>query len=307
VYGLTGPNGSGKTTTLQILAGLRRPTGGEVRLGVPAGAVAYCPDVAEFEPWLTALEVVSAATGLLGQRRDRAELLDVLSRLGLADAADRRVGGFSRGMLSRLGLAAGLAGQPALLLADEPTAAVDPAGQAEILGLLASLPPACTVVFSSHNLAAVEQICDRVGVLTQGRLAYQGSMAGLLAGARRRWRVAVRPPAPRLRATLASAGWVTSVAEPAPGDFTVEVSDTLAAEAGLADLLAMAGARIIEVSQPRPSLEDAFLGLTATPAAAASLSTASGTGLPGPQLPGHPARERAGQRPGAHGSQGRDR
>jgi ABC-2 type transport system ATP-binding protein len=263
VYGLVGPNGSGKTTTLDILGGLRRPTAGDIQLGVSPDAVAYCPDVAEFEPWLTALEVLDAASGLLGRPKTRAQLEAMLTRVGLADVAGRRVGGFSRGMLSRLGLAAGLVGDPALILADEPVAAVDPAGRAEVLDLIVGLAAAATVVFSSHNLADVEQVCDRVGILAEGRLVYQGAIAELLAGTRRVWRVLIRPPADRLRDALAAAPWVTSVSERRPGHLTLEVSDPQAAELQLPRILAASAVCLIEAAQERATLEDVFLSLTA--------------------------------------------
>ncbi|WP_276940746.1 ATP-binding cassette domain-containing protein [Ferrimicrobium acidiphilum] len=93
LYGLVGPNGSGKTTLIEILAGLRRASGGEVDLGVGEGEVAYCPDVAEFEPWLTAAEVLEAALGLIDRRRPRGDLDVLLERVGLAKVAQRRVGG----------------------------------------------------------------------------------------------------------------------------------------------------------------------------------------------------------------------
>src|SRR5262249_9336882 len=147
----------------------RRPTAGTVELGVPLGSVAYCPDAAEFEPWLTAAEVLDLASRLVGKPRPPAAIADVLGNVGLSDVAARRVGGFSRGMRSRLGLAAGLIGEPELLIADEPAAALDPAGRCEIIDLIAKLSGSVTVIVSSHDLADVERICDRIGVLASGR------------------------------------------------------------------------------------------------------------------------------------------
>ena len=212
------------------------------------------------------------ASGLLGKPTTRTSLQDMLARVGLADVAGRRVGGFSRGMLARLGLAAGLAGDPALILADEPAAAVDPAGRAEVLDLIAGLAPAATVVFSSHNLADVEQVCDRVGILAEGRLVYQGAIADLLAGTRRTWRIVVRPPADRLRDALAAAPWVISVSERRPGQLALEVSDPQAAELKLPGILAACAARLIEAGQARATLEDVFLALTVAQPDAGSVS-----------------------------------
>lgn len=269
LYGLVGPNGSGKTTLIEILAGLRRASGGTVDLGVGEGEVAYCPDVAEFEPWLTAAEVLDVALGLIGRRRPRKDLDALLERVGLAEAADRRVGGFSRGMTTRLNLACGLVGKPKVLLADEPAAALDPAGRAEVLSLLASLVPETTVVVSSHDLADVEAICDHVGVLADGRLAYQGPLEELLVRAgRSRWRVVVRTPASPVLVALGDAPWVAEATEAAPGEIEVTASSDEMVESELVGLLAACGARVVSFAPRRPSLEEVFFSLTATPATA---------------------------------------
>jgi ABC-2 type transport system ATP-binding protein len=264
VYGLVGPNGAGKTTVLEILAGLRAPGAGRVELGVPCDAVAYCPDAAEFEPWLTAVEVLDSAAGLLGRPRPRSALVDVLDHVGLSEAIDRRVGGFSRGMRSRLGIAAGLIGEPSLLIADEPAAALDPAGRWEIIDLLAALPGDVTVLVSSHDLSEVERICDRIGVLARGRLVYQGSLDELLARAAPALRVVVRPPADGLLAALRAAPWVRAVRAEGPGELLVDLVERDAAEANLARILADSGARLVEAGPAGASLQDLFFELTET-------------------------------------------
>jgi len=267
LYGLVGPNGSGKTTLIEILAGLRRASGGEMDLGVGEGEVAYCPDVAEFEPWLTAVEVLEAALGLIGRRRPRKDLDALLERVGLAEVAQRRVGDFSRGMTTRLNLASGLVGEPRVLLADEPAAALDPTGRAEVLALLASLAPEATVIVSSHDLSDVEAICDHVGILADGRLAYQGPLEELLAGAgRSRWRVVVRPPASRVLDALRKAPWVSEAAEAAPGEIEVTAASDEMVESELVGLLAACEARVVSFAPRRLTLEEVFFSLTATPA-----------------------------------------
>ena len=264
IYGLVGPNGSGKTTALELITGLRRPTAGGVDLGCAREAVAYCPDAAEFEPWLTAREVLELAAGLVGTPIRRAELAEMLDRVGLAEAAGRRVGGFSRGMLSRLNLAAGLIGGPQLLIADEPAAALDPAGRWEIIDLLASLAGTLTVIVSSHDLADVERICDQIGVLNHGRLVYQGTTRDLLAKAAPAVRILVRPPADPVRDALAAAAWVRSIREEQPGELIAEISDPGVSELELPRLLASAGARLVEVGPAGVSLQDVFFELTDT-------------------------------------------
>ncbi len=267
LYGLIGPNGSGKTTLLEILAGLRHPSAGEVQLGVSRGAISYCPDVAEFEPWLSALELLQVALGLLGRRRPCQELEQILDRVGLAEVARRRVGGFSRGMTTRLNIAAALVAEPEVLLIDEPATALDPAGRGEVLSLLASLAPPTTVVLSSQDLCEVEAICGHVGILANGSLLYQGPLADLLAGAARsRWQVVVRPPSEPIIAALGATSWVSSVEELAPGELEFSAPDPGDVEANLAGVLAACGARVVSISPVRPSLEEVFLALTVRPA-----------------------------------------
>lgn len=268
LYGLVGPNGAGKTTLLEILAGIRRQSGGKVDLGAQQEAIAYCPDVAAFEPWLSAVEVLEAALGLLNRRRPQSALLGVLEKVGLRAVAGRRVGGFSRGMTTRLNLAAGLVAEPSVLLLDEPASALDPAGRVDVLQLIASLAPATTVLLSSHDLAEIAAICEHVGILKQGRLVYQGSLSKLLAGgASARWSVVIRSPAAPVITALQLAPWVSSVTERASGELELSAPDPTEVEDRLTGLLAERGARVVSISPLRPRLEDVFLSLTAAPAA----------------------------------------
>src|SRR5512142_2679070 len=131
IYGLVGPNGSGKTTLLALIAGVRRPDAGRVDRAFPAARLAVCPDVPEFEPWLTAREVVDLTRRMTAPNRPVEATAAILAEVGLTDAADRRVGGFSRGMTQRLGLAVALVGDPQLIIMDEPAAALDPAGRVD--------------------------------------------------------------------------------------------------------------------------------------------------------------------------------
>jgi ABC-2 type transport system ATP-binding protein len=188
----------------------------------------------------------------------------MLGQVGLADAANRHVGGFSRGMLSRLGIATGLIGQPKVLIADEPAAALDPAGRWEVIDLLAGLGGSLTVIVSSHDLAEVERICDAIGVLAHGQLVFQGSVSDLLAMASPALRVLVRPPADRLKALLGTTNWARSIREEEPGELIVDVDDAKAAEEHMARLIADSGARLIEYGRAGASLQDIFFELTET-------------------------------------------
>lgn len=184
VYGFLGPNGAGKTTTLRMLLGLVRPTAGTVRLlGRPLGAgqlaeVGALIEGPAFYPYLSGRENLRVLARYAGAPADRVPL--VLDLVDLAARAGDRYAGYSLGMKQRLGVAAALLKDPRLLILDEPTNGLDPAGTADMRRLIRRLGAAgCTVLLSSHLLGEVEQVCDRVGVVSQGRLVAEGSVADL--------------------------------------------------------------------------------------------------------------------------------
>jgi ABC-2 type transport system ATP-binding protein len=194
IYGLLGPNGAGKTTTILMLLGLTSPTAGTARvLGLdPAHQaldvkrrVGYVPDSVGFYGRLTGRENLRYTAELNGIAATDAEAVidDLLRRVGLVEAADRATGGYSRGMLQRLGIADALIKDPALLILDEPTTAIDPAGVVELLALIRDLvgEREVGVLLSSHLLAQVERLCDRVGIFWRGRLLAEGTVAELAA------------------------------------------------------------------------------------------------------------------------------
>jgi ABC-2 type transport system ATP-binding protein len=260
-YGLIGPNGAGKTTMLSILAGLRRPTSGSLELAVPRTAIGTLVDTPQFEPWLTAREVVDLARHLTAPHLPRARVTEVLVEVGLADALDRRTGGFSRGMLQRLGLASCLVGDPDVLIMDEPSSALDPAGRREVLDLIGRLAHTKTVLLSTHILSDVQQVCDVVGVIDEGRLRYQGPLAELLAATSTSFALHVRGGTSGLVAQLARRAWVLDVAEGAPGRLRLTVADAERAEREVPELLADEGLALVSF-YPATDLESAFLELT---------------------------------------------
>jgi len=266
VYGLVGPNGAGKTTLLAVLAGLRRPSAGRVRIGLPRDRLAVLPDTPQFDPWLTGREVVALAVGLASPGSPApppARVDEVLADAGLAEAAGRRVGGYSRGMLQRLGIAATVVGEPALLLLDEPASALDPAGRREVLDLIAHQRGRATVVLSSHVLGDVQEVCDTIGILRAGRLLYQGPLETLLVGqAVPAYRVQLRGPVEPVIASLREEEWVDRVGLTAPGWLRVAVRSQADAERFLAGALARGGARVVSLAAEAPDLEDVFLELT---------------------------------------------
>lgn len=260
-YGLIGPNGSGKTTMLSVLAGLRRPTAGAVDLAVERRRMGLLVDTPLFEPWLSAREVVDLARHLTAPDVAVERVTEVLVDVGLADAVDRRTGGFSRGMLQRLGLAACLVGDPEVLVLDEPSSALDPSGRREVLDLVGRLAHTKTVLLSTHILADVQQVCDTVGVIDHGRLLYQGPIAELLARTSSAFVLQVRQPPPELESLFAARPWVDEVRELAPGRFRLVVSDAAAAESEVPGLLAAQGVALVSFN-PATDLESAFLELT---------------------------------------------
>ncbi len=262
VYGLVGPNGAGKTTLLALLAGLRPPTAGTIRIGLPRNRVALLPDTPQFDPWLTGREVVALGRTLVaaGSPPDRVD--EVLADAGLAEAAHRRVGGYSRGMLQRLGLAATIVGDPDLLLLDEPASALDPAGRREVLDLLARLRGHATVVLSSHILGDVQEVCDTVGILRAGRLLFQGSLDDLLVGrAVPEYQVRLRPPLQPVLDSLRSRAWVVGAEPDGLESIRLTVRSLAEAEAGLAAALGASGARVVGYGPLAPDLENIFLEL----------------------------------------------
>ena len=194
VQGLIGVNGAGKTTLIHAVTGLLPLTAGTVSLVGSIAAVGYCPDTPTFEPWLTAREVVEQS-GLLGRRGappvPREAVDAVLARVGLEEARDRRVGGFSRGMSQRLGIAASIVRQPEILILDEPTSALDPVGRGDVMRLMTELGRDMLVVFSSHILEDVEAVAETLAVLHRGSLIYRGPVRDFLATVEHRESVVV--------------------------------------------------------------------------------------------------------------------
>ena len=290
VYGLIGPNGAGKTTLLSILAGLRRVDAGRVELNVAAGRIAMCPDTPEFEPWLTASEVVRQSRGLArfntgnvvvrpNATSPARDVLDpspgadldhhndpiaaVLEQVGLADAANRRVGGFSRGMKQRLSIAAALTLDPDLLILDEPSSALDPAGRAELFQLIAELAASRTVIFSSHILDDVQRVASSVGVLDRGRLLFQGPTQTLIDSyLRPSWTIRVRGHADSLVRQLRELSWVTHVELLADQSVEVEAISAETGERELPRAFAAADVALVSMNPLDATLEAAFLALT---------------------------------------------
>ena len=243
VYGLLGPNGSGKSTTLKIILGLVAPTAGgskifgrDSREVGSREAVGFLPENPYFYKYLTGEETLRFYGKLCGirGRKLQARTEELLDLVGLQEARGRRLGGYSKGMLQRIGLAQALIQEPKLVVLDEPTAGVDPAGSREIRDLILDLKRrGITVLLSSHLLAQVQEICDRVGILANGVLVREGRVDDLLA--------------------------IENQTELILENATPEVLAQISA------LLGKSNTRLVEQRQPQTTLEHLFLEATAAP------------------------------------------
>ena len=279
IVGLLGANGAGKTTVIKMLLGLVRPDDGEVMLlGRPGrdpssrARVGYLPELFRYQPWLTAAEVLDLHARLAGLSPNSERQAALLDGVGLASRAGDRVGGFSKGMQQRLGLAVALVGEPELVILDEPTSALDPLGRADVRDLVLSLRErGVAVLLNSHLIGEVERVCDRVVILDHGEVAAQGTLAQLLGQRRVVLRLGGLPD--EARARLQATGEVVADGDrfqvalgnsnhgsSADDQQPAEGADDEAVAQLVADLTAM-GVRIYSVEQARVTLEDRLLGI----------------------------------------------
>ena len=191
VFGFIGQNGAGKTTTMKMVLGLLRPNQGEIIVcnePVHFGQtktnqyIGYLPDVPEFYDYMTPIRYLALCGEIIGLSKaetyQRGE--ELLSLVGLGNVK-KTIGGFSRGMKQRLGIAQALLTRPKLLICDEPTSALDPVGRKEILDILRKISSTTTVLFSTHILSDVERICDHAALLNQGRIVVGGTLSEIKA------------------------------------------------------------------------------------------------------------------------------
>jgi ABC-2 type transport system ATP-binding protein len=224
-FGLIGPNGAGKTTFIKLLLAVARPTGGSVRVlgGDPEhvavrARIGYLPERLELPGASTPLSFLASVARLKRLAPDPPGVRELLARVGLTQAMERKIREFSKGMKQRLGLAAALLGQPDLLVLDEPTDGVDPLGRVEIRNILAEeLRRGATLFLNSHLLAETERLCTHVGILSAGRIV-RGGPIGELCRVEGRWRARFAAPSPALEAAGFRPGgdeWIFDGADPA--------------------------------------------------------------------------------------------
>ncbi|HWV35314.1 MAG TPA: ABC transporter ATP-binding protein, partial [Thermomicrobiales bacterium] len=249
---------AGKTTLFTVLTGLITPDSGEFEVAPGVGPIAYCPDTPAFEPWLTAREVVDQSR-ILSRSPIETSSLEILARCGLADAAGRRVAGFSRGMTQRLGIAATIATDATLMILDEPSSALDPIGRLQVLDLLRDLGRTRSVVLSSHSLADVEKVAEHLVVIDHGRTIYQGDLDTLLQQhSDPVWIVRTHDRAGELRDLLVREDSVVASEVASSTTVRVRMSSMDAGERNLSGMLARSGFPIVESVLERRDLDAAF-------------------------------------------------
>jgi ABC-2 type transport system ATP-binding protein len=273
IHGLVGPNGAGKTTLLGLLLGLAVADSGELEiLGTPVGRALPGPDgVAGFVdgpglyPSLTARGNLAALLSLRGGDRRSAEIDDVLGQVGLTDVSDDRVRGFSLGMRQRLGLAAALLTKPRLLVLDEPSNGLDPAGKKHVHGVLARLATdGTTVVLSSHRMDDVETLCSEATILATGRVVFSGPLGKLAAENRELdYRLLTSDPTAARQVAAGTAGIrIVDDSGPRQDADVLVVRALVPALDELVVRLVRAGIALRELAPVVSPLEAAFLALT---------------------------------------------
>ena len=242
IYGLLGPNGSGKSTTLKILLGLVTPNNGRAMIFGQDSRdyhsrrdVGFLPENPYFYKFLTAAETLRFYGKVCGMGGTilKKRIDELIHLVGLEDARDRRIGGFSKGMLQRIGLAQALIQDPRLVVLDEPTAGVDPAGSHQIRDLILDLKKrGKTVLLTSHLLEQVQEICDRVGIMARGEMIREGAL-GDLVSVKNQTEFIIENATPEIRLQIER-------------------------------LLQNSPAKLLTTRPPQRSLESVFLELTAT-------------------------------------------
>ena len=189
VYGFLGRNGAGKTTTMKLILGLLESDDGEIEVlgrkikfgksGINKD-IGFLPDVPEYYEYMSGKEYLTLCANLLNIEKSEIKIrvIEIIKKVGL-DYDNKKIGGYSRGMKQRLGIAQALIGKPKLLICDEPTSALDPIGRRDILAILSSLSDETTVIFSTHIISDIEHICDHVGILSDGKIIVSGNLAKL--------------------------------------------------------------------------------------------------------------------------------
>lgn len=279
IFGFLGPNGAGKTTTVRLLTGLSRPSRGRAWVMgeevTPTSVslrskVGYLPEEPTFYNWMNGREFLIYVGELFhlpsGENKKRCD--ELLEFAGLNEAASRRIGGYSRGMRQRLGLAQALMNRPKVLFLDEPCSALDPIGRREVLDTILRLKEEATVFMSTHILADVERICDVVAIIDKGRLVIEERTEELRDRfAQPIFELHLEGEAHSITRLLQSLPWVAKVEEEQRDNEAVlhiRVSDVITAKRELPKIVAESGLILLHYELTSPSLEEVFIELVGT-------------------------------------------
>ncbi|MCG6905813.1 MAG: ABC transporter ATP-binding protein [Desulfobacteraceae bacterium] len=275
LFGFLGPNGAGKTTTINMLTGLARPDAGTVRIGGidctgrPRAAqhlVGVVPDESNLYPELSGFDNLCFCAALygMGKAARQARARELLTDFGLVPAADRRFGGYSKGMKRKLTIAAGIIHRPRILFLDEPTTGIDVASARQLRQLIADLHRSGTTIFlTTHYIEEAERLCQRIAIIVDGRIVRMATVDDLLQPVQEKhvMRLACAPTPEDLPGALAEA--FPGLAFSVPGEGLVRVeADAPVRVGGLVRFLEERGIEVSEARRMRPSLEDVFVRIS---------------------------------------------
>ncbi|AGG07092.1 MULTISPECIES: ATP-binding cassette domain-containing protein [Dehalococcoides] len=276
VFGFLGPNGAGKTTAVRMLTGLSQPTSGKAYVSgeevTPRNLslrskIGFLPDVPAFYSWMTGREFMlfSGELHKLSPRENNLRADELLELVDLSEAGKRRVGGYSRGMKQRLGIAQALVNKPEVLFMDEPTSALDPMGRRDVLNLIERLSGDTTVFMSTHILSDVERVCDRVAIINEGKLITSASVEEL----KRKYSTSAfeiqfeEEPTPILTQLL-KMPYIKTAEVRTEGEVRVlyvQASDLAKAKTEIPGVIAQSGLTLTHYELTTPSIEDVFIQL----------------------------------------------
>jgi ABC-2 type transport system ATP-binding protein len=276
VFGFLGPNGAGKSTTIKLLTAFARPTSGKafvageevtsVNLALRA-KIGFLPDVPAFYDWMTGREFLHLVGELhnLSANEVKKRADEMLDQVELKKAGDRRIGGYSRGMRQRLGIAQALINHPKVIFMDEPTSALDPIGRREVLELISRLKQNATIFMSTHILSDVERVCDMVGIINKGNLLAVSSMSDLQNQyARSVFEMEFLEDGSRFAEALKSIPWLSQpefIADHGHPMVRVTAVDVARTKKELPHLIGESGLTLSRYESVMPDLEDVFINV----------------------------------------------
>jgi ABC-2 type transport system ATP-binding protein len=272
IYGFLGPNGAGKTTTMKMLAGMSRPTSGEIMIfgsKVTFGStrnresIGFLPDVPGFYDWMDASEYLRFCGDLFSIKQPELtrKVDELLDTVGLKDTGKKKIGGFSRGMKQRLGIAQALVNDPRLIFLDEPVSALDPVGRKDVMDIISGLAGRVTVFFSTHVLEDVERVCDRVIIIKQGRAILEDTIENIKSiDPGREIEIEIEGSGrEEILAVFSRTGWIDKIQADDDKKIRIAARDIKTAMKELPGIFYEKGIMLKRLNVIEPTLEDIFI------------------------------------------------